>query len=240
LNGSFTESGLAARFLCVSVPSMKRTFSIDESGIAAAVEADYENSLRLIARKFLAPGLGVPADEMIEMTREALKALCAYAQECEELAHGELQAVAMYVRRWAENAHRIALCLHVSQHGNRAVDHPVSVETMRHAIALQRWFNAHQLRAVRAEWERKQSRRKSKLEELLKSQPEASMTVRDLRRSHGYEEDELERVVSDFPDHFKFETRPSGASGGRPSRILKYTYDHLLPTDGLSCFSRSF
>lgn len=227
-NKAITESGLAARFLSVRVAPTKRTYSVNASGIGTRVANDYDKSICSIARAFLVPHEGSPVDALISMTSEARQVYCDYSQECENLAHGELQGVEMYVRRWAENAHRIALCLHLSQHEAKAKDLPVSEEAMRHAIAIQRWFNAHQLQAVRGDWDRKRMKRRDKLAAILQTQSEAHLPIRDLRRSHGYDEEELNELVKEFPEHFMFDDIKPGVGGGRSSRVVKYIHGVLL------------
>jgi hypothetical protein len=227
-NNAIKESGLAARFLSVRVMPTKRTYSITAPGIDPQVAQNYGKSIRSIAGKFLTPASGAPEETLVSMTQEALQALCDYTQECEDLAYEGLKGVEMYVRRWAENAHRVALCLHLSQHEAKAADSLVSEETMKHAIALLRWFSAHQLQTVRAEFEQRRIKHRDKLAAILQTKSEAYLAIRDLRRLHGYKEEELNELVKEFPEHFRCERIEPGAGGGRPSRVVKYIFGDFL------------
>jgi len=87
---------------------------------------------------------------IVTPTKAATEILADYAYDCECKAHftGELSDVRSYVKRWAEQAGKVALCLHAGLHGADAANHPPDEDTMRNAIGIVEWFSRQQLESL--------------------------------------------------------------------------------------------
>ncbi len=157
--------------------------------------------------------------KVVELTEEARTHFVAAANATSRLrsSDGPLNDIAPYVARWAENAYRLGLILHVAQYGAKAHRTPLSGSTARHAVTLAEWY-AHAtvdlLTEVRAA--KHQDRDKRLLE--LVAMTGGEMPLRQLRKRHGYSESEIEQSIKRLPEMEIIER----TTGGRPSRVLRY------------------
>ena len=85
--------------------------------------------------------------DVIEATAEARAVLRAFHNQAVDRRRigGDLRDISAYVERWAENAWRLSLVLHVAKHGTAAARGPVDEQTAKDAVTIMNWFIAQQL-----------------------------------------------------------------------------------------------
>lgn len=228
---SLRSSGLTPRFLMAVFEENYRDRSRHDPGVDEMKAESYQAAIQEIAKAYVLRR-NEPTQE-VKMTEGALDVLEDYTNKCGRLGCEGLQQLSAFVKRWAENAHRIALCLHVMEHRGGAEDHLLSVETMQHAVRIQDWFNARQVEIFMPKLENRLNKERDKLAARLGKACGMTVTVRELTKS-GFREDELRRLVQKFPDLFEWEVQPAGPTGGRPSSRIKYLQGDLrrfLPDD---------
>jgi hypothetical protein len=81
----------------------------------------------------------------IHPTREAQIALDNYFNQIVARLLSDLRDVTSYAARWAEQAWRIAVCLHAGHWGARAHNQQLELHTAQDAIQIAEWFSAQQL-----------------------------------------------------------------------------------------------
>jgi hypothetical protein len=115
---------------------------------------------------------------------------------------GRLADLAPYVARWSENAWKMALILHACRHGAKAHETPVAAETARDAIEVVQWFSSRQLEVLAAG---RTGRLRMRVLALLALLAEAGgeISLRDLRRSHSFEEGEVRQLEARFGNSFR-------------------------------------
>jgi hypothetical protein len=129
----------------------------------------------------------------------------------------ELEDVASFAARYAEQAMRIAVVLHAAGYGADAGSRPLTEETARAGVEFARFFAARQLTFMSRSRTKKRSEAARALYELVLRGP---MTLRDLQRRHGHDPRRVKALAGEFPNLLLVETvKPDGA--GRPSEILR-------------------
>ena len=129
----------------------------------------------------------------------------------------EVADVASFAARYAEQAQRLALILHVVQHGADAGYHPLAEETAKSGVEFTRFFAARQLVFMAGNRAKKRGEEARELYELVLH---GQMTLRDLQRRHGCDPKRVKALAAEFPKLLVVETvKPDGA--GRPSEILR-------------------
>lgn len=211
-----TESGLLPRMLVCNVkaevedepeylPEMNKP-------IAAAWESLVQGHLAEYRENGCKP-------RIIDATTEAQQILRSFTNECKaRMRGGELRDVDSYVSRWGENAWRMALCLHGAVHGGTADQHPLAIHEAESAVEIMRWFSLTQLDFLAVTRSGKAKLRLNRLLEILRAAG-GSETLRNLRKSHGFEEEELRTLASLFPAQLSIETRKTGGRGSTVASI---------------------
>ena len=111
---SLNEGGLIPRILACHTNCEPREIGKNSPSIPLGVEKTYAGLIfglleedRLAKERFT-----------IEPTSEALEALNDHHDAVVQRRRGELRDVTSYAARWAEQAWRIAVCLHAGTHGS--------------------------------------------------------------------------------------------------------------------------
>ena len=83
---------------------------------------------------------------MVNPSKGAQNALRDYYNHVvKRMVDGDLKDVLPFAARWAEQAWRIAVCIHAGEHLEKAEDNDISPETAMSAIQLTEWFSHQQL-----------------------------------------------------------------------------------------------
>jgi len=151
---SLSDGGLIPRMLACHTNCEAQEIVGAAPEIPSSVENDYTNLIRILMETYRL------ADEpfTIEPTPEALEAMNAHHNAIVKRRRTDLHDVNIYAARWNEQAWRIAVCLHAAQHGTRAHERDLELDTARRAIELADWFAARQLEILFAS--REKARRK--------------------------------------------------------------------------------
>lgn len=144
-SASSSDSGLVPRFLIfdadeepMDLSRVRETIPPDVSGEWSELMLDVVGNTRSAS--------GEP--KKVEASPEALEILAEYERECLELQSAAPQHKKPFIARWAENATRLMLVLHVARHGAKAASAPVGAGDAVAAVEMMRWFAAHQTRML--------------------------------------------------------------------------------------------
>ncbi len=139
----------------------------------------------------------------------------------EKINNGQTYAgIESFCRRWVENLWRLMLVLHVARHGQAAAQHSITAQDAEKAIKLMEWCIQQQLEILSPVQEQHKAKRLSQLLNLLSIQHNEESTLRDMKRRHGFGEEELRQLCSEHPDMIIIEQVPKSGPG-RPSVIIK-------------------
>lgn len=133
------------------------------------------------------------------------------------------RAVVSFDGRHAENALRIATCLHAARWGINAPEHELDAETAQNAVRLMRWYamtQDEQTTEIRDNGTSKRWKRIAKaIEKCSRDFPDIGLRgayVSDIRRNHFRGEDPTQ-FPQEFPDRLKLvfhRTQPTGPKPG--------------------------
>lgn len=226
---SLTESGMIPRFISFEADADPKERNAYPSPIRPAVKEGWGELIHGLLIEYRANG---DQPRLLEMTPEAKSVMIAYENENirRRRRGGDLHDLAAYVARWSENAAKLALVLHAARQGVEAHLHPVDEDIALRAVGLMRWFSERQLLLLAPGRRDRVQKRLTKLLAVLATVG-GEMTLRDLRRSHSFDEDELLRLCDAYPGSFSIiEKRPAG--GGRPSYVASTRAQIETPTGG--------
>lgn len=216
--GAFSDSGRLARFCFCDTNAVAPPIPEKPSQISESVLKDYANLLDgfvihsrdnrehvILDRE---PGVWTLMRDFDNETRESRNP---------GGAHAHMRGIAA---RWAENAWKLSLCLHMAEHG--AAKGPameVGVESARRAIRIVEWFSRQQQVQIAKGEADKMEREKWRLEDVLRDCA-GHVSFRDLVKNHTMTRKRVEKIVAAFPDKFEPVTRQN-PNGGPPSRGVK-------------------
>jgi len=147
---SLSDGGLIPRILACHTHCEAREIVKDAPETPASVQNEYADLIRNLIETYRL------ADEpfTIEPTSEAMEAMIAHHNGIVKRRRADLRDVTIYAARWNEQAWRIAVVLHAAQHGARAHEHRLELDTATRAIELADWFAAQQLEILSASREK--------------------------------------------------------------------------------------
>ncbi len=140
---SLTDGGLIPRILVCHTNARPIKITDDAEGIPPDVADKWE---RLITGNIRHFRLGTPIT--IDPTPEARELMKTYFNGIVERRLADLQDVGSYAARWAEQAWRIAVCLHAGHFGSLAAEFPLDEGNASRAVELAQWFAGEQLRIL--------------------------------------------------------------------------------------------
>jgi hypothetical protein len=213
---SMTESGLLPRFLIFDPKAEPQERNTQPAPIPPAIKAAWAALIAELVESFRKQG---DDPRTATASEEALAILAAYEREnVRRRRHsGDLRDLASYVARWTENAWRIAVVLHSAQHGSKAPGQPLDTATAENAVKVMRWFSDRQLETLSAGRREKLRKRLLALLAVL-AEANGEISLRELRRSHSFEEEEIRHLQANFPKSFRIERRKPET--GRPSEVV--------------------
>lgn len=144
----------------------------------------------------------------------AREAFRQWHNESVELRNGVLRDVEGEAGRWREQSIRIAGVLAVASGCDR-----ITEQLANDAVRLCRWCVFSSLSLLASGRALRMTENKQRLFDLLKDGP---VTVRELKRSHGFGAAELRHIAGLNPDDFIIETHKP-ENGGRPSEVMRLT-----------------
>ncbi len=212
---ALTESGLLPRFLTFDPKAEPMERDAPPAPIPANVKKNWANLVTSLVDNHRILGA---TPRSVKVADDVYGIMLAY--ENENIRHqrsGPLKDMRSYAARWTENAWKMALVLHAAEHGSSAHEKELDATTARNAIEVVRWFVDKQLEILAAG---RQQKWRARLTALLSALGDAGgeISLRDLRRSHGFEAEELKLLVDRYPSQLRVEKKSSGT--GRPSEVL--------------------
>lgn len=175
----FRGRGVIARFLC-SFPVTHVGYRewANAQPLSDVATLNFNHSIRSL--------LALPRNETVPVVTLTTEARCAFQlfrQELEHAQRGEAQ-----LAEWqdlggklAGHCARIALVLHMAQHGAVGAEHELSAPTMQAAVTLARYFMAHTI----ATWDGCAVEPKiARVVRWLASEEKAEVTTREIHRAH--------------------------------------------------------
>jgi hypothetical protein len=215
---SFTDSGLLPRFLiCDPKAEPQERFSPPDP-IPVATKEKWATLIRSLAWGYRILG-GDPMT--VNVSHEATEILHEYERENirRRCSKGDLRDLAPYVSRWTENAWKIAIVLHCAKHGGQAHSAVLEEASACNAVEIMRWFSDRQLEVLQVGRREKHQKRVLALLAVL-AEAKGEISIRDLRRTHGFEEEEVRQLNTLFPKRFTIEKR-QGAKGRSSTMVTQ-------------------
>lgn len=211
---AFTESGLLPRFLVFDPKAEPQERTVQPAPIPPATKAAWAELVRSLTTyrqqgdnpKTVAVSAGA-GDFMNKV-------------ECLNVRHrrrdGVLRDISTFVARWTENAWKLALVIHAARHGAKAHLAELDLTTAKAAVRVMNWFSDRQLEILSCGRTEKAKKRLNALVALL-AEAKGEISFGKLRHSHGFDEEEIKRLQSTFPNAFRIEERKPEI--GRPSLV---------------------
>ncbi len=211
------ESGLLPRFLTFDAHAEPEPLPLDPHCIPVNLLASYAGLVRALCDAYHAreeEPLCIPCP------LEPYGLLRDFDNECRARRRtgGDVNDIAGFAARWAEQAWRLSVGLHAMAHGDTAHDHPLSAEIAQHGITLARWFIEQQLVLLNADRRKRQGERAERLIEILRKN-DGKVTLRALRDRHGFSNEEVIALAKEHSRTMHIVTEHPET--GRPSECLK-------------------
>ena len=151
---------------------------------------------------------------------EGVRALSRkFHNEIVDRIRGDLGDVDAFAMRWVERAWEISLNLHVWSHGVECYRHPLSKEIFADAIVISNYFADRQLEVLTAMRIKAINDSRDRLQEIFERNEKTPITLRDLKRRHGLDCQEVLNSVKSHPEFFGIaEIRRQ--TGGSPSVVV--------------------
>jgi len=208
------ESGFLGRFLPFDTKARPQGAPDFIEPLDGAVAEAWRARIEELVTTFRDKG---DAPTTIEFEPDAKRLLRNYANEIKARREGDLVDLDGFAGRWAEIACRLALVLHAIEHGAGAGALPVSAMNATRAHLLLEWFTGEAVDLLGDLRESRGRERRDKLRALLEGAASNEMTLRDLKRRHGFEASEIEAIL---PKIGGVVTKRQGARGA-PSTVAK-------------------
>ena len=138
---------------------------------------------------------------------------------------GKRRDLSGFDARHAENAIRVATCLHAAQWGKDAPDHELDGKTALRAVALIRWFSKCQDAELSGMIENGKAKRWRRISEAVENCSKDIPGVgrgaycSDLKRNH-FRGDDPETFAEEFPDRLKLIRHRIGSTGPTPAILI--------------------
>jgi len=221
-NERFVTGGLMPRFLVCESRSRPKERNGQSRGLDGGCWSRWNRLVVDLYRAFHVNGNGglvnlAPASETVFD-----EAHNAYCRSFDLRPEGD-----SFEARRAEQAMRIALCLHAAIHGDELCRHPLIPDTATAALALAEYFGQAAARHQEAARHRRDEETFQRLEETaLRHGAETKsgrvISLRDILRRNCLAREQLETLVRRHPDRLEILTQPPGNKGGRPSEVLRF------------------
>jgi hypothetical protein len=132
--------GLLSRFLFARIDDPIPPATVEQRKVATGVVDKWHKLLTDTLSKYWRS----ESVETVKMSTEAIQLTVDFRNDYVD-AQDELSGLCSLPERWAENAVRVALVLHVCKHSNKPTDHELNKKTMTDAVRIMWWFIGRQL-----------------------------------------------------------------------------------------------
>jgi hypothetical protein len=137
--------GLLSRFLFAEIDKPIPPAQVDQRKVATGVSEKWHDLLIDMLSKYWRS----KSVDTVKMSTEAIQSIVDFRNEYVN-AQDELFGLSSLPERWAENALRIALVLHLCKYRNRPADHELDESTMADAIRIMWWFIGREMACIDA------------------------------------------------------------------------------------------
>lgn len=172
---ALTDGGLLPRFLPCHTDCQPQPITGDERPIPAYHKQAWEELVTINLQTYRR----AETPCIVKPTEDALRCMVEFHNKIVARRNGDLRDADGYAARWAENAWRVALCLHAGRWGAEAKDKELVAETAQAAIKIMEWFATQQLEILAAGRAAAEQERRNKVSERLSGQPDG-ITARDV------------------------------------------------------------
>jgi hypothetical protein len=220
-NQKLVDRGLLARFLMVG----DENNPVMPGPVAQAGDLDgpWGELVRSLTLEYRMNQQGRREPVTIKASAEVMAIFSAYRDAVEKdiVPGGRLTDIEPFVRRWPEQAARIALVLHALRHGAKAHARALSPASAGNAVDIGKWFAAHQVEMLDGYRVSRRHARAEQLRGVLLQHPGQTASLGKLSKSHGFKDNEVRELCADFPRLFRLKPKPSGVTGGRPTEYVE-------------------
>ncbi|MEI8234768.1 MAG: DUF3987 domain-containing protein [Verrucomicrobiota bacterium] len=177
-NQSLSDGGLLPRFLVAH--SHAEPQEID--GTARPISEKNSDRWNCLVRELLDTYRHAQTPAVVRAESYAQELLDGFTNEIvrRRRAGGDLADVAIYASRWAEQAWRVAACLHAAHHGAQAASEELDGDIALRALEIVRWFAGQQLDILSAGRDKVKEEKRDKVLLLLADHP-TGIKVRDVQ-----------------------------------------------------------
>jgi hypothetical protein len=206
------DGGLLPRFLIVSIRGAPAHLEAEESEISIQVRVAYTKRLEEIVS-----GLRLASSaRIVEATMEAREALRDYYNRSADRRASLPPELDSFAARWAEQACRLSLLIHVAKWGADAVNQPLDVDSAQRGVELAKWFAEQQVQLLQSNHPHELERILNGIENMARNKPEG-FTGRDLYKAGIVQgPEEAERIMEGLIAQ-GLATAERKQTGGRPS-----------------------
>jgi hypothetical protein len=208
------ERGLTARLL----PFICESSLQEDDGVERSVSVHHRQAWQDLISALLNQRqklLASDAPAMVRCHPDAREVFREFHNESIKLHNGPCRDVEGELGRWRESSCRIGLGLSVAD--NPGASEMTKAQAER-AVILARWAHYSALQVMHSGRMERRLSRATKLQDLVARYSD-QVTLRVLEKSHGFDQDEVERLVLNFPALLRLETKQN-PKGGPMSRIL--------------------
>jgi hypothetical protein len=138
---SLKEGGLLPRFLSCQVNAVPQKLDWSREELPKELQEAWNESIDGVLTSYRS----LEDPEFVQIDKQARLVLADYHEKARQLQLGELSDYSEFIARYHEQALRLALVMHVGEHGGEAHLVPLSLSTARGAIKLHEWFSKCQL-----------------------------------------------------------------------------------------------
>jgi hypothetical protein len=186
--------------------------------VAASCRQNWENLVaQLIEMREISFAAGRP--RIVNCSPAARQVLFDFHKASLKLLKGPFQHVAAHLKRWRENACRIALGLCIADNPNAST---LTGEQARRAVKIARWAQLSSLQILLENNSfltapKPLTKKESKMERLCSLiQKKQEVTLRILDQHHNFTPEEVRALDKEFPNRIRITEK---STGGRPSLV---------------------
>jgi hypothetical protein len=214
-NSEFRDGGLLPRFLVVN-----RSSNIAEiPKVIPRIDSKLQYAYHDMIMGLLVNFWDSQCECLIPESAETYEAMRQYHNSLVPQMNGVDADIASFLKRLAEQAWRIAVCIHAALFRADCVNRPISLKTAQGAIEIARWHAQEQLRVLEPVRELTVYESFQKLIQFLQIQPQWEAATREVQRRFHWSREQLDKVVGAFSRCFSIDNRPPPRRGGHPVQI---------------------
>ena len=218
------ERGLLSRFLFARIDDPIPHATVDHRKVATGVVDKWHKLLTDTLSKYWRS----ESVETVKMSTEAIQLYVDFRNDYVD-AQDELGGLSSLPERWAENALRIALVMHVCMHSNKPADHELNKGTMSDAIRIMWWFIGRQLACIDEVKGFEPLANDCKVKVLTKLKNDGPCTMRKLQRTLSLNKKDI-ALVMQWVKQGELVTW-NASKGNRASPTFALVGDDRIPKD---------